>query len=379
MALLETEDNDTLWFDYGIVPDFLVGCVLLCLNEYSLLIQPYTTNFPRADIYELLTPDLLHQAIKGAFKDHLVTWVEVYLKIIHGSAKGSQILDEVDRRSATSPLHNISTSFPPRIALAPPFPGLRRFKQGRNFQQWTGNDSKAFMKVSFSRLDQTYSEFQQVFITALEGFVPVDVTKTLTAFLDFCYIARKDMLDDDSLAALNTALGRFHHHRKIFQETGVRPTGFSLPRQHSLVHYHDHIKKFGAPNGLSSSITELKHITAIKKPWRRSGRYEALGQMLTINTRNDKLAAARIDFSSRGMLNGTCLSEALKKLENTLEDIEGSDGDDSDYDSEDGQDLDADEDEDRTGPVDGPPMLSEVTLAQKRGKHYLLFRVSECF
>ena len=34
-----------------------------------------------------------------------------------------------------------------RIALAPPFPGLRRFKQGRNFQQWTGDDSKALMKV----------------------------------------------------------------------------------------------------------------------------------------------------------------------------------------------------------------------------------------
>jgi len=33
------------------------------------------------------------------------------------------------------------------IALAPPFPGLRRFKQGRNFQQWTGNDSKALKKV----------------------------------------------------------------------------------------------------------------------------------------------------------------------------------------------------------------------------------------
>ena len=33
----------------------------------------------------------------------------------------------------------------------PPFPGLRRFKQGRNFQQWTGNDSKALMKVCISR------------------------------------------------------------------------------------------------------------------------------------------------------------------------------------------------------------------------------------
>lgn len=85
LTLLATEDEDTLWFDYSLVPDF----------------QPYTTKFPRADIYELLTPDLLHQVIKGTFKDHLVTWVEEYLKITHGPAKGSSILDEIDQRSVT--------------------------------------------------------------------------------------------------------------------------------------------------------------------------------------------------------------------------------------------------------------------------------------
>jgi hypothetical protein len=59
-------------------------------------LQPFTTQFPRADIYELLTPDLLHQAIKGTFKDHLVTWVEDYLKLVYGPSRGSEILDEVD-------------------------------------------------------------------------------------------------------------------------------------------------------------------------------------------------------------------------------------------------------------------------------------------
>lgn len=34
-----------------------------------------------------------------------------------------------------------------RIAAVPPFPGLRRFPEGRNFKQWTGDDSKALMKV----------------------------------------------------------------------------------------------------------------------------------------------------------------------------------------------------------------------------------------
>ena len=36
--------------------------------------------------------------------------------------------------------------------------------------------------------------------------------------------------------------------------------------------------------------------------------------MLLTNQRLDKLAAARIDFSNRGMLQGTCLSEMLAKL-----------------------------------------------------------------
>lgn len=54
--------------------------------------------------------------------------------------------------------------------------------------------------------------------------------------------------------------------------------------------------------GLTSSITESRHITAVKKPWRRSNRYEALGQMLITNQRLDKFTAARNNFIARGML-----------------------------------------------------------------------------
>jgi hypothetical protein len=37
------------------------------------------------------------------------------------------------------------------IAIAPPFAGLHQFPDGRGFKQWTGDDSKALMKVRSAR------------------------------------------------------------------------------------------------------------------------------------------------------------------------------------------------------------------------------------
>ncbi|KAF8901766.1 hypothetical protein CPB85DRAFT_1227614, partial [Mucidula mucida] len=99
-------------------------------------------------------------------------------------------------------------------------------------------------------------------------------------------------------------LARFHSLRKVFIKTGVCQT-ISLPRQHSLVHYRCHIEEFGAPNGLCSSITESQHITAVKRPWRRSSRNQALGQMLLTNQRLDKLYALNMELATVGLVLAT--------------------------------------------------------------------------
>ncbi|KAF9473082.1 hypothetical protein BDN70DRAFT_817749, partial [Pholiota conissans] len=294
---------------------------------------PFTNDFPRADIHELLSPDLLHQLIKGTFKDHLVTWVEEYLNHTHGKQKANEILADIDRR----------------IAAAPPFPGLRRFPQGRGFKQWTGDDSKALMKV---------------FLPAIAGHVPAKMVKALQAFLDFCYIARKNIHDETSLHNLKNALDRFHNFRTIFQECGVRPQGFSLPRQHAMVHYFSMIRLFGAPNGLCSSITESKHIKAVKEPWRRSNHFEAIMQMMVTNQRLDKLSAMRVDFVKRGMLEGSTgmsihVLNAISKLIDTTavsaapETINNAEDEDDD-----------------SSPVDGPAVLGHVRLARRRANGY---------
>ncbi|KAH7919985.1 hypothetical protein BV22DRAFT_1107896 [Leucogyrophana mollusca] len=255
-ALVEEVDFGTLWDEWGIIGE----------------IVPFTNDFPRVDIHELLVPDILHQVIKGTFKDHLVSWVEQYLKQTHSSKLVKQILDDINKR----------------IAAAPCFTGLRRFYQGRGFLQWTGDDSKASMKV---------------YLPAIEGYMPPDMVHALRAFLKFCYIARHDIITDDTLEDLENTLQCFHKYCKIFITSGVC-SDFSLPHQHALDHYSMLIRMFGAPNGLCSSITESKHIKAVKEPWRCSNRYNTLRQMLLTNQRLDKIAALQVDFAARGMLDG---------------------------------------------------------------------------
>ena len=138
------------------------------------------------------------------------------------------------------------------------------------------------------------------------------MVQAMRALLEFCYIARRNVHDTQSLQDLDDTLQQFHRHREIFRTSGVRPNGFNLPRQHSLIHYVKLIRAFGAPNGLCSSITESKHIKAVKEPWRRSNRFNPLHQILLTNQRLDKLAASRADFSKRGMLKETCLTSVLE-------------------------------------------------------------------
>jgi hypothetical protein len=151
-----------------------------------------------------------------------------------------------------------------------------------------------------------------VYLHAIQGHVPTDMIRALRAFLEFCYIARRNSLSEHDLDQLNDAVSQFHQYREVFISSGVR-NDFLMPKQHSIIHYHSLIRLFGAPNGLCSSITESKHIRAVKEPWRRSNRNEALGQMLVTNQRLNQLAAARTDFSQRGMLNGSCLTSLLER------------------------------------------------------------------
>jgi hypothetical protein len=145
------------------------------------------------------------------------------------------------------------------------------------------------------------------------------------------------------LVDIQNELTKYHTLREVFRTSGIRPDGFNLPRQHAMVHYIRMIRMFGAPTGLCSSITESRHITAVKKPWRRSNRYEALGQMLITIQRLDKLAFAWVNFVTRHIIPPRFTSSSVVTPQDQNKDNSGD-------------------------AVDGQQILGEVILAAHHGK-----------
>ncbi|THU99196.1 hypothetical protein K435DRAFT_818625 [Dendrothele bispora CBS 962.96] len=258
-------DPGTLWDDWGM--------------------RVFTFDFPHANIHRMLSPDLLHQIIKGTFKDHIVTWVNKLIIIQHGHKKGKEIINDIDHR----------------LSAVPTFPGIRHFPQGRDFKQWTGNDSKALMKI---------------YLAAIKEYA-------LLCFLDFFFICE-----------------------------GVRDT-ISLPRQHAMVHYPNGIVLYGAPNGLCSSITKSKHIEPVKETWRQASPKDPLPQMLKMIAHLDQFKTIKNKFERHGMLIGTVTWYTAQILASETLPTEESDNTE-----------DEDKDIDECGPLSGPRVLSSIEMAK---------------
>jgi hypothetical protein len=196
----------------------------------------------------------------------------------------------------------------------------------------------------------------KVFLPAIFGLVPRQMVRAIATFIEFCYIVRRSVIDENDLKKLDQLLIKFHDEREVFRDVGVRADGFNLPRQHSLVHYSNSIRKFGAPNGLCSSITESKHIKAVREPWRRSNRFNALSQMLLTNQRMDKLATSAVLFRANGLLDQSMWAGHLDPQMGNLPAIGAGNDDDDDG-----------------GAVDDcRDILGEVKLARDPGVCYTL-------
>ncbi|KAI1784730.1 hypothetical protein LXA43DRAFT_901116, partial [Ganoderma leucocontextum] len=86
----------------GWAPKSVSTCILIIHSESKcrLRFPAFIYYFPRADMHELLLPDILHQLVKGTFKDsQLASWVQEYIKFTAASEReAKEILHNIDRR-----------------------------------------------------------------------------------------------------------------------------------------------------------------------------------------------------------------------------------------------------------------------------------------
>ncbi|KAI0070398.1 hypothetical protein K474DRAFT_1713361 [Panus rudis PR-1116 ss-1] len=196
--------------------------------------EPFWLDMPHCNIYDCITPDILHQLHKGVFKDHLMAWVST----LAGK-------EEVDRRFK---------------AMAQ-MPGLRHFKNGiSEVSQWTEAEHK---------------NMQKVIVGLLAGSVSGEVLAGVQALVDFIYLAQFQLHTDVTLRRLQDTLEAFHSHKEIFERLGLRKH-FNIPKLHSLVHYLESIRERGPLDGFNTELSERLHIDFAKEAYRAGNCYGTL-------------------------------------------------------------------------------------------------------
>jgi hypothetical protein len=107
----------------------------------------------------------------------------------------------------------------------------------------------------------------RILLGCLVGKVPRRVLLAFRSLLDFIYLAQYQSQDDQTLGYLQDALDTFHKHKDVFVQLGIRDH-FDIPKIHSLVHYIDSIRQFGATDNYNTEAFERLHIDLAKDAWR---------------------------------------------------------------------------------------------------------------
>ncbi|KAI0071637.1 hypothetical protein K474DRAFT_1712310 [Panus rudis PR-1116 ss-1] len=191
--------------------------------------NPFWKDFPHCDMFDSISPDILHQLHKGVFKDHLMAWLTRLLTE-----------EEIDRR----------------FKAIPQMPGLRYFKKGiSGVSQWTGKEHK---------------EMQKVVVAMLSGAVSAEVHTDVT------------------LERLREALEAFHANKEVFVRLGIREH-FNIPKLHSLLHYLEYIRSRGCLDGFNTELSERLHIDFAKEGFRAGNHHDYVACMIIWLVRQEKI------------------------------------------------------------------------------------------
>jgi hypothetical protein len=216
------------------------------------VISPFWKNLPYLNIFNSITPNILHQLYQGLIK-HLVNWLF--------QAFGPL---EIDARCRRLPFnHNIRT-FTKGISSLSHISGKQHDQIARILMGL----------VVGLRLDN--------------GSSPVELVRSVRGILDFLYLSQFPVHTDATLDLLQKAIDQFHDNKHVFVQLGIR-TNFNLPKLHFAAHYIQKIKFFGTTDNFNTEYTERLHIDFAKDAYRATNKKDEFIQMTTWLERKEKI------------------------------------------------------------------------------------------
>ncbi|KAG1748112.1 hypothetical protein EDB19DRAFT_1630396 [Suillus lakei] len=214
--------------------------------------KPFWLDLPYTNIFQSITPDVLHQLYQGIIK-HLIEWIK--------EACSEAEIDARCRR--LPPNHNI------RLFL---------------------NGISHLSRVSGTEHNQICRFLLGIVIgIQLPGNLNNGrLTRAIRGILDFLYLAQYPSHTDQTLVLLDDALTRFHDNKDIFLDLGIR-SNFNLPKLHSFRHYVHMIKMYGTTDNYNTEYTERLHIDLTKDAYRATNHKDEYSQMTLWLERREKI------------------------------------------------------------------------------------------
>lgn len=215
--------------------------------------HPFWENLPYVNIFQSITPDILHQLHQGVVK-HLLGWLK--------DICGASIIDD-------------------RVKRLPPNHSIRIFTKGIS----------SLSRVSGTEHSQISSFLLGLIIDVQlpDGVSSLPLIRATRAILDFLYIAQYPVHTSETLVSLERALIEFHANKFIFETLGIRDH-FNIPKLHFLVHYVRAIKLFGTTDNYNTETTERLHIDFAKDAYKATNHKDEFAQMTKWLERQEKIA-----------------------------------------------------------------------------------------
>ncbi|KZT19755.1 hypothetical protein NEOLEDRAFT_1077268, partial [Neolentinus lepideus HHB14362 ss-1] len=229
--------------------EFVKACKLAGIKPIQ---HPFWEELPYVNVYQSITPDILHQLYQGVMK-HVISWVT--------KACGAVEVDARCRR------------FPPNH-------GIRIFMKGiSSLSRVTGREHAQMCQVLLGLVMD---------IRLPTRGASARLVRAIRALLDFLYLAQYPVHTNETLDVMQDALRRFHKEKDVFVELGIREH-FNIPKLHALLHYLMSIELFGTTDNYNTEYTERLHIDLAKDAYRATNHKDEYPQMTAWLERREKV------------------------------------------------------------------------------------------